>query len=127
MKAGLGKRLREERRKTGLSQEKFGALGGVSRASQEAYESGRTPPTTDYLQAIADSGADIAYVLTGQVAGESLTPDEAQLLVAYRQLPGICRGALLVIAGHLQNGVTPATSQNFVTAVEQGDGSLIGT
>lgn len=66
--SNLGDRLVEERKRLGLSQEAFGALGGVSKFSQLAYEKGTRKPDSDYLEAIAMHDVDVAYVLTGHRA-----------------------------------------------------------
>ncbi|MDB4353077.1 helix-turn-helix domain-containing protein [Porticoccaceae bacterium] len=59
-----GNRLREERRRLGLTQEALAALGGVKRNSQVKYEQGERNPDSGYLAAI--SGAvDILYVISG--------------------------------------------------------------
>lgn len=49
-----------------LNQTDFGAIGGVGRRTQAAYESGERAPDSDVLTAWADQGADVLYILTGQ-------------------------------------------------------------
>ncbi len=49
----------------GWTQSEFAAKGGVSKASQVAYESDATVPNLDYLMGIARAGCDLIYVLTG--------------------------------------------------------------
>jgi transcriptional regulator with XRE-family HTH domain len=120
MSAELGVRLREERRKTGLNQERFADLGGVKRNSQAEYESGKTPPNSDYLERLAAAGVDVGFVVTGQRAGDSLALDEAELLDLYRAIPGACRGALLILAGYLKNGTPPAAAHTFIQVQEPG-------
>lgn len=61
-----GDRLRGERIKLGLSQEAFAARGGVKKLAQINYEQGRRQPDAEYLRRIAEIGADVAYILTGQ-------------------------------------------------------------
>jgi transcriptional regulator with XRE-family HTH domain len=68
-----GARLREERTRFGLNQEDFGAFGGVTRNSQQAYEAGRRAFDISYLAHLADRGVDIGYVMTGD---RSLPKDE---------------------------------------------------
>lgn len=58
-------RLREERKRLGLSQEAFGALGGVKKLAQIKYEQGKRKPDAQYFEGIAAAGADVAYILTG--------------------------------------------------------------
>ncbi|MBP7242930.1 helix-turn-helix transcriptional regulator [Amaricoccus sp.] len=66
MTDSIGTRLRSERRRLGLGQEAFGALGGVGRASQVGYEADRRAPGADYLAGIAAHGVDVLYVVTGR-------------------------------------------------------------
>lgn len=62
----LGGRLREERTRLGMSQEQFGALGGVRKQAQIKYEKGERKPDSAYFEGIAAAGADIGFILTGQ-------------------------------------------------------------
>lgn len=61
----VGKRLRAERERLGLSQEDFGARCGVHRRTQVNYELDRRTPPFDYLDAIDGLGVDSAYVMSG--------------------------------------------------------------
>ena len=58
-------RLRVERERLGMSQEAFGMLGGVSKASQWMYEQGRHWPTTEYLESLRQHRVDVGYLATG--------------------------------------------------------------
>lgn len=69
----IGLRLKEERKRLGLSQAALSVVGGVSRDSQAGYESGRSDAGTAYLAAIASAGVDVMYILTG-VRSESCNP-----------------------------------------------------
>lgn len=60
----IGERLKSERAKAGLNQADFGAAGGVSKATQVAYESATTAPDAVYLTRLATQ-IDVPYVLTG--------------------------------------------------------------
>ena len=70
----IGARLKEERRRLGMNQADFAALGDAGRASQFNYESGERSPDASYLAAIAEAGADIGYIVTGRHS----TPNVAQ-------------------------------------------------
>lgn len=59
-------RLREERKRLKLSQEKFGHLGGVSKAAQYLYESEKNWPTLEYLEALRLRGVDVGFIATGK-------------------------------------------------------------
>lgn len=62
---GFGERLKNERKRLGLSQEAFAQVGGVQRLAQIQYENENTAPTTRYLNLIAVAGADLSYLLLG--------------------------------------------------------------
>jgi transcriptional regulator with XRE-family HTH domain len=62
----IGARLRQERKRLGLSQREMGLLGGVAANAQGKYESGLRAPKADYLAALARAGVDILYVLTNR-------------------------------------------------------------
>jgi len=78
--SGIGTRLRQERRRLGLSQREMGQLGGVAVNAQGKYESGERIPKADYLAALACVGVDVLYVLTSRHAPAS-TIDSAQVRV----------------------------------------------
>ncbi len=81
-------RLREERERLGLSQEKFGAIGGVLKRAQINYEKGERHPDSAYLAAIAAAGADVLYVLTGERDGPApvtLSAEEETMLAYFRE------------------------------------------
>jgi transcriptional regulator with XRE-family HTH domain len=61
----VGNRIREERKRLGLSQDAFAKIVGVHRRTQINYESGEREPDTAYLEAISKAGIDVSYVLTG--------------------------------------------------------------
>lgn len=74
-------RLKEERKRIGVSQAELGTAGGVSKDAQLNYESGDRSPNASYLQAIADAGVDVLYVLTGRRSSLEGMPDELRTLV----------------------------------------------
>jgi len=82
----FNERLRAERKRLGLNQEKFAALGGVAKDAQLNYEKGSRKPDSDYLVAVAAAGVDILYLLTGELASLVLPADEKELLTGYRGL-----------------------------------------
>jgi transcriptional regulator with XRE-family HTH domain len=90
----IGERLREERERLGLSQSDFAEIAqkmgvsGATRQSQSNYEKGKQTPAVTYLAAIASSGADVQYILTGiratPQAQPTISPREAALLDNYQ-------------------------------------------
>nr|WP_233171179.1 helix-turn-helix domain-containing protein [Herbaspirillum sp. ASV7] len=79
-------RLKEERKRLALSQEKFAQLGGVSKDTQLNYESGLRVPDADYLMAIQAAGVDTKYLLSGVSSEAQLSKQESELLTATRLL-----------------------------------------
>lgn len=85
----IGKRLREERERLGLSQPAFAAVAGTSKQTLFSWETGKTAPDGFQLSALATAGADVLYILTGQHAGgvkpaPTLTADEETMLRLYK-------------------------------------------
>lgn len=72
-------RLQEERKRLGLNQTEFGAIGGVSRRTQLSYEANESSPNIKYWESIAKIGADVQYILTGL---HSVNADRIRLLPA---------------------------------------------
>lgn len=91
-------RLRDARKKLGLSQEEFGVIAGVKKRAQQNYEKGDRKPDSDYLAEIAKHGVDIGFLITGIESNPipSTLPADEQLLVdSYRALPMPKRRELL--------------------------------
>ena len=85
----IGERLREQREKLGLNQEELGQIGGVNRNTQGKYEKGERNPDSAYLSAVAASGLDVLYVLTGEhkpVSSEWISSDVTQILELSRHI-----------------------------------------
>jgi transcriptional regulator with XRE-family HTH domain len=61
----ISKRLKEERNRLGMSQTKFGEIGGVTKKTQMLYESGDRMPDAVYLRRIACIGVDVQYIVIG--------------------------------------------------------------
>jgi transcriptional regulator with XRE-family HTH domain len=102
----IAERLREERKRLGLTQERFGAAGGVGKLAQLNYEKGERSPDAAYLSAIAVVGVDVSYVLTGERAETAMTSDEAALLGAYRELDARGRAGVFALIGGLSAAAT---------------------
>lgn len=116
-------RLKEERRRLGLNQENFAALGGVKKDAQVNYENGSRKPDSAYLEAVAAAGVDVLYVLTGEFSSEALTKDEKELLTGYRNLDIRGKAGVLGMIGGM---TTPpqgnqATFHGNVSQTVQGD------
>lgn len=61
----LGKRLKEERERIGLTQAKFAKACGVGRTAQFNYERGEREPSWSYMEAAQKLGVDALYVYSG--------------------------------------------------------------
>lgn len=66
----IGSRLRDERKRIGLSQVDCANACGVHRRTQGNYELDKGRPDTEYLRAFAELGADVGYVEFGIRAGQ---------------------------------------------------------
>ncbi|MBS7819031.1 XRE family transcriptional regulator [Wohlfahrtiimonas chitiniclastica] len=98
----LGDRLREEREKLQLSQEAFGALGGVGKQAQLRYEKGERYPDGLYFEKIASVGCDIQYIITG-IRTENISSvvhDNAGHLVDLEEFCFVPRYKVFAAAGH---------------------------
>lgn len=69
--ATVGGRLRQERKRIGMTQEELASALGVHRLTQINYELGRTEPDAAYIAALREAGIDGAYVLTGALRAAS--------------------------------------------------------
>lgn len=62
----VGARLREERTRLSLSQEKLAAVAGVAKNTAINWEKDASSPTANSLIALGEAGADVLYILTGK-------------------------------------------------------------
>ena len=70
----IGKRLREERERLGMSQPAFAAVADTTKQTLFSWETGKTAPDGFQLAALATAGADVLYILTGQRTGGAIAP-----------------------------------------------------
>jgi len=114
-------RLKAERKRLGLNQEKFAQLGGVTRDTQLNYESGARKPDSEYLQRISDAGIDVLFLFTGTPSTATLSDDEAELLNGYRSLDIRTKARVLgVIEGATSANEPPAPSKTGPTVTFHG-------
>lgn len=66
-------RLKSERTRLGHSQETFSAYAGVARRTLVDWEKGTSAPTSVHLARLADQGADIQYIVTGERTGSGIS------------------------------------------------------
>jgi transcriptional regulator with XRE-family HTH domain len=100
IRGDMGERLREERKRLGLSQTEMALIAGGSLRAQQTYEAGKRTPTAEYLAALVARGVDVTFVLTGARKDRDETIDslEAALLCAFRALGSTAKAAIVHIA-----------------------------
>jgi transcriptional regulator with XRE-family HTH domain len=59
-------RIKEERKRLGLTQEQVAQLTKKTVQSQRSYESGKRMPDIEYLSVLDEAGFDTGYILTGE-------------------------------------------------------------
>lgn len=66
----IGARIKSERERLGISQEAFGAIGGVKKLAQLNYEKGKRSPTGEYFECLRQNkDIDVNYIVTGMKTG----------------------------------------------------------
>lgn len=111
-------RLKEERKRLGLNQDEFAALGGVKKGAQFNYENGSRTPDSDYLAAVAAAGVDVLYLLTGEHALSALPADEHELLTGYRSMDARGKAGVLGMISGMSSPTTPASQAGNAPHVE---------
>lgn len=103
----IGTRLKQERKRLGLSQRELGHFGGVAANAQGRYESGERVPKADYLAAVANVGVDVLYLLTGRRMGGA----ELESIVQRMNCAGIASDDIFVEVQH--------AVRHLVTTIEE--------
>jgi len=104
----FGQRLKEERKRLGMTQPDFALVGKVEKNTQINYEQDKRSPTAEYLLAISEIGVDVHYVLYGSPSSDSLTEDERELLAGYRKLDLRAKARVLGVIEGASDTDTPA-------------------
>ncbi|WP_115225735.1 helix-turn-helix domain-containing protein [Iodobacter fluviatilis] len=84
---GVSERLKEERKRLGLSQEMAANALGISVDSLYGYEKNKTNPPVSVLLPFSDLGADVQYIVTGVRSSANLPDTEQKLISAFRAAP----------------------------------------
>lgn len=111
----FGERLKEARKALELSQSEAADLTGVSRVHWGRCERGEAMPGGEVLAALAIAGANVHYILTGQLAGpapEPMTEDEKGMLDDYREASGPVRRAARALLKAVEPPVPPPANVN---------------
>ncbi|MDW5417461.1 helix-turn-helix domain-containing protein [Iodobacter sp. CM08] len=90
-------RLREERKRLGLSQEVAAKALGVSVGSLYTYEKSRANPPVSVLLPFSDLGADVQYIVTGVRSSANLPDTEQKLISAFRAAPEPVQAGILAM------------------------------
>ena len=111
----IGKRLREERERLGMSQPAFAAVVGTTKQTLFSWETGKTAPDGFQLAAFATAGADVLYILTGRREAEALSTEEKLLVERYRAADEATRYRILSSLLEGKTAAQAATDSNQVT------------
>jgi len=106
----LGQRLKEERKRLGMTQPEFAAVGRVEKNTQINYEQDKRSPTADYLLAVAEAGVDTHYVLHGEPSPDLLDADERELLLTFKTLDVRGKARMLGMLDALRDATLSATA-----------------
>lgn len=92
----LGKRLKDERERLGLTQAKFAEACGVGRTAQFNYERGEREPSWSYISAAEKIGVDVLYIFTGMHAGKdfAIANSYSRLIYTVEMFLGLQEGNL---------------------------------
>lgn len=108
----VGLRLKEERKRLGLTQEAMGVACGVTKRTQIFYEMDSVGASAAYLTAAYELGVDVVYLLTG--TRERLSKSDTDLLNAWRNASASARSAVMAALC----GVTPTATAAPRTSFE---------
>lgn len=116
----IGRRLKEEREKIGLSQAELSKVTGASTRTHIAWEKGEQTPNAVYLAAMNTQSINVNYVVTGQksLSNQDLENELEQLSLAWE--------ALVQALQQAEKTLTPSqmrqAAEALYKAVKAGDG-----
>lgn len=116
-------RLREERKRLGLTLAQMAQAGGSNARSYSHYEAGERFADTEFMAAIAAKGADVQYIVTGQRSAQALSRDEVELLAAFRAAPLAVKAAAM---GALQGGSAPPKTKSIKVNGDGNQSAVVG-
>lgn len=102
----IGKRLRAERTRLGFNIRDFAQKGGVGSGTQSRYENDQGVPDSDYLNRVAELGAEIFWVMRGseednetrEKRAENYPPEVREMIAYYERCPPEVRQSLRTLA-----------------------------
>lgn len=101
----VGTRLKEERKRLGLSQEAMAVACGAGKRTQILFEQDAHVPGGSYFIAADELGVDVSYVLAGRRS--QLDEADTELLDAWRKASLSARAAAM----NLLSGAEPRVSE----------------
>ncbi|AKN97856.1 helix-turn-helix domain-containing protein [Xanthomonas oryzae] len=122
----VGKRLKEERKRLGLTQDEMAVQLGLTRYAQLNFEKDVNLPGGAYLLAALERGVDVMYVLYGHRA--QLDPADRLLLSAFKDASPAARNAVLAALGLSADASSSKTGTGPVLSFNKSEiGSIIST
>lgn len=110
----VGNRLKEERKRLGLTQEAMAAACGVAKRTQILFEQDAHLPGGAYFVEADNLGVDVVYLLVGR--RERVSYADADVLEMWRKATPQARlAAMTILSGRDQEG-GPAPRTNFSNA-----------
>lgn len=108
-------RLKGERERLELSQTRLADLAGVGKTTVINWEKGASSPDASQLAAVAESGVDVLFVVTGQRSQSApevdlLPSDERVLIDSYRRCNPDAKRNLIQTAALLSAGMAATGS-----------------
>lgn len=79
-------RLKSERARLGIKQSQLAELAGVSKNTALSWEKGATSPTVAHLEALAEHGMDLVYLVTGKHLPTDLNDSDIEWLMLGRRI-----------------------------------------
>lgn len=110
-------RLKEERKKLGLTQAQAAEKCGISMRMWGDYERGKYFPRNENLIGIEKIGIDVQYVMHGRrdetaaMPSEKLSQEEQELLALFRQASDLGRAVILSAARGAEKKAAPSTDK----------------
>lgn len=111
----FGERLKTERKRLQLTQERMAEVGGVRKNTQLLYEAGRNTPDVDYLTRVIAIGVDLHFLFYGERGPAALSRDEQAILALLETATPEAR-AMLMVTLSLWRRLDPAAGREQVTA-----------
>jgi transcriptional regulator with XRE-family HTH domain len=100
LRTEIGARLREERERLGVTQDRLAEWFGIQRQSVVLYEGGHRSPLADQLAVLHEEGGDAGYVVTGaRRDGEVSIDRRTELTQAMAAVDLMCASMSLALDG----------------------------